>query len=190
MPGEATPPQTVGPFFGPGLLDARWGTAASDSAPGERIRVEGRLLDGERRPVSDGMIEIWQADPGGRYPHPFDPGGASVEDGFIGFGRSGTDADGLFAFETVMPGSVVGPGGTMHSPHLNVHVFARGLLDRLATRVYFDDDPTREHDPFLASLPQERRDTLVARRQPSPTSAVYRFDVVLQGDAETVFFDG
>lgn len=190
MPGEGTPPQTIGPFFRPSLLDPRWRTVANESVSGERIRVEGRLLDGEGRPVSDGMIEIWQADPGGRYRHPSEPDGASVDDGFVGFGRSGTDADGRFAFDTVKPGSVAGPDGSTQSPHLNVHVFARGLLDRLATRAYFDDDPTRERDPFLSGVPQERRDTLLARRQPSTASAVYRFDVVLQGDAETVFFDG
>lgn len=190
MPGDPTPSQTVGPFFGPGLLGGSWSAIVGDSTSGDRIRLEGRLLDGEGQPVTDGMIEIWQADPGGRYRHPADADPATVDEGFVGFGRSGTDANGRFAFETVKPGSVTGPGGTPQALHLNVLVFARGLLDRLATRVYFDDDPLREADPFLLSVPEERRDTLLARRQPSTTSTVYRFDVVLQGDAETVFFDG
>jgi len=190
MPGEPTPPQTVGPFFRPSLLDPRWTVVASDSTVGERIRVEGHLRDGEGSPVSDGMIEVWQADPHGAYRHPAGAGSPSMDDGFVGFGRSGTDADGGFAFDTVMPGSVAGSDGSAQAAHLNVHVFARGLLDRLATRVYFDDDPSREQDPFLQSLPEERKRTLVARRQPGTTPAVYRIDVVLQGDDETVFFDG
>lgn len=190
MPGEPTPPQTVGPFFGPSLLDPRWTVVASGPTSGERIRVEGRLRDGEGRPLTDGMIEIWQADPGGRYRHPADAGSSSMDDGFVGFGRSGTDADGRFAFDTVMPGPVARSGGSAQAAHLNVHVFARGLLDRLATRVYFDDDPSREQDPFLLGLPEERRQTLVARRQESKTPTVYRIDFVLQGDGETVFFDG
>jgi len=190
MPGEPTPPQTVGPFFRPSLLGERWTASPGPTTFGERIRVEGRLLDGEGRPVSDGMIEVWQADPGGRYRHPADAGSTTTDDGFVGFGRSGTDADGRFAFDTVKPGSVAGPGGSEQAPHLNVLVFARGLLDRLATRVYFDDDPTREMDPFLLSVPEDRRDSLLAHRQPGATPAMYRFDFVLQGDGETVFFDG
>jgi protocatechuate 3,4-dioxygenase alpha subunit len=190
MPGEPTPPQTVGPFFRPGLLGEPWTAVVGGSTSGERIRIEGRMLDGEGRPVSDGMIEIWHADPGGRYRHPADAGTGAPDERFVGFGRSGTDADGRFAFETVKPGPVAGPGDQRQAPHLNVLVFARGLLDRLATRVYFDDDRLREMDPFLLSVPEERRGTLVARREPGATPAVYRYDVVLQGDGETVFFDG
>jgi protocatechuate 3,4-dioxygenase alpha subunit len=190
MPGDPTPPQTVGPFFHPSLLGEPWTAVVDGSTSGERIRVEGRLLDGEGRPVSDGMIEIWQADPGGRYRHPADAGTPAPDEDFVGFGRSGTGPDGRFAFETVKPGSVAGPGESRQSPHLNVLVFARGLLDRLATRAYFDDDPSLETDPFLRSLPEERRTTLLARRQPDTSPTVYRYDVVLQGDAETVFFDG
>ena len=159
------------------------------STSGERIRLEGRVFDGEGQPVSDAMIEIWQADAAGRYRHPSDAGPPASDEDFIGFGRSGTDADGRFAFETVKPGSVPGQEEDRQSPHLNVLVFARGLLDRLATRAYFDDDGPIETDPFLLSLPQERRATLVARREPDTSPPVYRYDVVLQGDAETVFFD-
>ncbi len=190
MPGDPTPPQTIGPFFQPSLLGEPWTAVVGGLTSGERIRVEGRLLDGEGQPVSDGMIEIWQADPGGRYRHPADTGTGVRDESFVGFGRSGTDADGRFTFETVKPGSVAGPGDRRQAPHLNVLVFARGLLDRLATRVYFDDDRLRETDPFLLSVPEERRDTLVARRESGATPAVYRYDVVLQGHAETVFFDG
>lgn len=190
MTGDRTPPQTVGPFFGSGLLGEPWTAIVGGSTSGERIRVEGRLLDGAGQPVSDGMFEIWQADPAGRYRHPADTGAGVLDESFVGFGRSGTDADGRFAFETVKPGPVAGPDGRQQAPHLNVLVFARGLLDRLATRMYFDDDRSRETDPFLLSVPEDRRDTLVARRDPGTTPAVYRYDVVLQGHNETVFFDG
>lgn len=190
MPGDPTPPQTVGPFFRPSLLGEPRTSIVRSTTSGERIKVEGRVLDGEGKPVSDAMIEIWQADPGGRYRHPVDRWPDPHEELFVGFGRSGTDADGRFAFETVKPGPVAGPGDRPQAPHLNVLVFARGLLDRLATRMYFDDDGSRDADPFLLSVPEERRPTLVARRQPGATPAVYRYDVILQGDGETVFFDG
>lgn len=188
MSGDPTPPQTVGPFFHPSLLGEPWASMVNSSTSGERIMVEGRVLDGEGEAVSDAMIEIWQADPAGRYRHPADAGIAARER-FVGFGRAGTDADGRFAFETVKPGAVAGPGESRQAPHLNVLVFARGLLDRLATRVYFDDDVSRETDPFLLGLPEDRRATVVAHLQPGTSPPVYRHDIVLQGDAETVFFD-
>lgn len=188
MAGDPTPPQTVGPFFRPSLLGEPRTSLATDATSGERIVVEGRVLDGDGRPVADAMLEVWQANASGRYRHPADTRDVPLDEGFVGFGRSGTDTDGRFRFETVKPGAVPGRGDTWQAPHLSVLVFARGLLDRLATRIYFEDDGSLATDPFLLRVPEHRRPTLVARKvSSSPTT--FRHDVVLQGDAETVFFD-
>jgi protocatechuate 3,4-dioxygenase alpha subunit len=190
MPADPTPPQTVGPFFQPSLLGESIASLVTRETPGERIVLEGHVLDGDDRPVSDAMLEVWQANAGGRYRHPADVRDVPLDESFVGFGRSGTDAGGHFAFETIKPGPVPGPGGRWQAPHLNVLVFARGLLDRLATRIYFDDDSSLATDPFLLSLPEGRRPTLLARKEAGSSPLTYRHDVVLQGDAETVFFDG
>ncbi|WP_372422505.1 protocatechuate 3,4-dioxygenase subunit alpha [Salinarimonas chemoclinalis] len=191
VPPGITPSQTVGPFFAycltPEEYDAR-GIAghavASPDAAGVRIHVEGRVLDGAGEPVPDAMLEIWQADGEGRYP------GDAANAAFRGFGRAQTDADGRFVFVTVKPGAVPAPGGGMQAPHIAVSVFARGLLNRLATRIYFDDEPANAADPVLSLVPPERRGTLIARRA---ADGVYAFDVRLQGDGdgagETVFFE-
>lgn len=182
-----TPSQTVGPFFACCLTPEAYGApgiagneVATPDAPGARIRIEGRVLDGAGEPVPDAMIEIWQADGEGRYPD--GAGNAAVR----GFGRAETDADGRFAFATVKPGPVPGPGGAPQAPHIAVSVFARGLLNRLATRLYFPDEPGNADDPVLALVPPERRGTLVAR---TPSAGVYAFDIRLQGEDETVFFE-
>ena len=180
---ELTPSQTIGPFFHPGLLREPWNEVAGPSVAGSRIRLEGRVLDGEGRPVDDAMVEVWQADGDGRYGHA-DPAGGS----FVGFGRSRTDGQGRYWFETILPGPVESPGG-VQAPYLNVHVFARGLLDRLATRIYFEGHPANPNDPVLRSVPAHRRPTLVARRAERDGVAVYDLDIVLQGPGETVFFD-
>lgn len=194
-----TSAQTIGPFFAPALL-GRGREAGNvevpvpDGAKGTRIRIEGRVLDGAGEPVSDAMLEVWQANADGRYDHPADPrGDAGLDDAFHGFARLGTDAAGGFRLETVKPGPVPGRGNAWQAPHLNLLVFARGLLDHLSTRVYFDDEPeANAADPVLRAIEPARRGTLVATldaARPSRLPLVYRFDIRLQGAGETVFLD-
>jgi len=190
MTGPAlTPPQTVGPFFHPALLraDAPGNRLAGPATPGEPIRIVGRVLDGDRAPVPDALVELWQADALGRYCHPADRWPTPSAPAFTGFGRCGTDEAGAFWFETVKPGPVPAPGGGRQAPHLSLTIFARGLLDLLATRLYFDDEPANESDPVLGLVPAERRRTLLTRREPG-AAATYRCEIVLQGEGETVFF--
>jgi protocatechuate 3,4-dioxygenase alpha subunit len=149
---------------------------------GERIAVAGRVLDGDGKPVSDALLELWQADPGGRYPGP----GAGPAGPFRGFGRVATDAEGAFRFTTVVPGRVPGPGGRLQAPHVAVAVFMRGLLRHLTTRMYFPGEAVGS-DPILELVEPARRATLVAR--PGPTPRLLEWNVVLQGEGETVFFD-
>ena len=181
-----TPSQTVGPFFELGLLDPSQRELVPAGTPGA-IRIEGAVLDGQGAPVPDAMIEIWQAAPSGRYAHPEDPRDfLLLDDGFTGFGRSGTDTAGRFWFQTVKPGSVPWLDGHPQAPHLNLSVFARGLLQRLVTRLYFPDEPeANAADPLLSSLPDPAiRSTLIAVEQ----GDVLRFDIHLQGEHETCFF--
>ena len=183
--------QTVGPFFAPTLLreDARRNVLTRPETAGERIRIEGRVLDGDGMAVPDAMVEIWQANAHGRYNHPADQGPAALDPTFTGFGRSGTAEDGSYWFETVKPGPVAFDGEKLQAPHICVTVFARGLLNHLVTRLYFEDEPTNAGDPLLQCVPHERRATLLARREPGDTVVVYRFDIVLQGSDETAFFN-
>lgn len=181
--------QTVGPFFNFSLTtNSNLGNLRIPSLEGEPIRLTFRVIDGDGAPAPrDAMIEIWQADSAGRYSHPRDP--RSVEVGaFHGFGRLETDAHGCCAFETIKPGRVAGPDSTLQAPHISVLVFARGLLKHLHTRVYFDGDPANIEDPVLALVPAERRATLFARRTQS-NPQLWHFDLILQGERETVFFD-
>ena len=185
-----TPAQTVGPFFHFALM--RHGVDQLDpkQEAGSPLVVAGYVIDGAGEVVSDAMVEIWQADGGGRYRHPADGRVGDVPTSFIGFGRVASTDDGIFRFTSAMPGTVPGPDGALQAPHLNVQVFARGLLDHLATRIYFPDHPANEDDPILARVPEQRRDTLIAREEGSEGEAlVYRFDIVLQGEDETVFFE-
>ena len=192
-----TPAQTIGPFFAPALLGRGRETGETpvpDGARGTRIRIEGRVLDGAGEPVSDAMLEVWQANADGRYDHPADTrGDAGLDDAFHGFARLGTDAAGGFRLETVKPGPVPGRGNAWQAPHLNLLVFARGLLHHLCTRVYFDDEgAANAADPVLRAVEPERRGTLVATldaTRPSPLPLVYRFDIRLKGTGETVFLD-
>jgi protocatechuate 3,4-dioxygenase, alpha subunit len=186
-----TPSQTVGPYFTMRLSGEGENVLITESTVGERIRIEGTVTDGDGKPVEDALLEIWQADADGHYVHPDDrwplaPGG------FTGFGRAASGfADGAYRFDTVKPGSVASAYGSLQAPHLAVIVQARGMLNALYTRIYFSDEQAANaSDRVLASVPEDRRSTLIARLidDAGPTST-YRFDIHLQGDAETVFFD-
>ena len=190
-----TPSQTVGPFFAPSLTpgkDYPWHQSIANDlitsdASGQRIRIEGRVLDGDGAPVNDAMVEIWQADAAGRYAHPADKQRPNAK--FTGFGRAGSDAQGRFSFSTVKPGAVAGPDGKKQAPHIVVAVFARGLPRHAYTRIYFSDEAANAADPILDLVPAERRATLIARREEKNGGPVYAFDIRLQGENETVFFD-
>ena len=184
-----TPSQTVGPFLRIALNWQDESSVVPAGTPGA-VTIGGRLFDGAGEPVPDGVVETWQADPAGRFAHSDDPRGAvdSGIPGFRGFGRSLTDRYGGFRFTTIKPGPVPGPGGTLQAPHIVVTVFMRGLLKHLFTRVYFPDEPANAEDPVLKLVPAERRATLIARRVPGEKSAL-EWNVVVQGQDETVFFD-
>ena len=186
-----TASQTTGPFFSDCLLraDATRAVVASGDTDGERIRIEGRVLDGDGAPVPDALVETWQANAHGRFNHPADERRLPLDPAFLGYARVGTDDDGRFAIETIKPGRVpLGPGDArLQAPHLAVAILGRGLLNHLYTRIYFADEPSNADDAVLALVPAERRETLLARR--ADGTATYRFDVVLQGERETVFFD-
>jgi protocatechuate 3,4-dioxygenase alpha subunit len=190
-----TPSQTVGPYFAYGLTAPQYGypftglasdQVADELVPGERIRITGRVFDGAGVPIPDAMIEIWQADSEGRYAHPNDVRASNQR--FRGFGRfgTGTERENRFTFSTVKPGSVDG----VQAPHVNVIVFMRGMLTHAYTRIYFSDEAdANARDPVFSSVPAERRGTLIARREEIPAGTLYHFDIHMQGDDETVFFD-
>ncbi len=182
--------QTVGPFFNFGLTaNASLGVLACAGAAGERIRLEFRVLDGEGEPApGDAMIELWQADAGGCYAHSLDPRCGEADPEFRGFGRLETSGAGVCVFETVKPGRVPGPDGELQAPHINVVLFARGLLKHLYTRVYFAGEPANGEDPILALVPEDRRATLLADRARDRPDT-WQFVIRLQGENETVFFD-
>lgn len=180
--------QTVGPFFHFGLTDGVSGCIAAASAPGEHVRISVRVADGAGVPVPDAMVEVWQADPEGKYPEPIAGDGRTPSREFRGYGRQATDANGECAFETVKPGRVADGQGGLQAPHLNICLFARGLLRQLHTRVYFDGDPTLVDDAALQRVAADRRATLLARSSGS-APGVWQFDIRLQGEQETVFFD-
>jgi len=191
-----TPSQTVGPFFKYGLTpngaydwnDAFTNNLVTPDTSGDRIRVTGRVFDGDGKLVPDCMLEIWQADAQGRFSDPQDKR-APPNSSFKGFGRCGTDANGDYAFDTIKPGTVPDPDGKPQAPHLLLAIFARGMLLHLYTRIYFDGEAGNAADPILALVPADRRATLIATRESGSGNAVYRFDIRLQGDDETVFFD-
>ena len=188
-----TASQTVGPFFAPCLLreDALRNVLTGPETVGERIRIEGRVFDGDGAPVPDALVEIWQADERGRYNHPDDAGTAPLDSDFSGFGRSGTEEDGSYWFETIKPGPVPFNAQQWQAPHIVVTIFARGLLNHLVTRLYFADEPTNASDPILQLVPDERRATLLAGRasEGEGETNTYRFDIILQGTGETAFFN-
>lgn len=182
-----TPSQTVGPYLAIGLT---WDDGEQVVPPGTEgeIIVGGQLTDGAGAPIPDGLVETWQADPEGRFDHPDDPRGAARPSvaGFRGFGRSQTVNGGHWQVRTVKPGPLPTPDGGLEAPHLDVSVFARGMLDRVVTRIYFPED-TAAHaaDPVLQAVDGDRRHTLIATR----VDGGYRFDIRVQGEGETVFFD-
>ncbi|MEI5688337.1 protocatechuate 3,4-dioxygenase subunit alpha [Sphingomonas kyungheensis] len=206
-----TPSQTVGPFFHYGLpwkggadlvgqseMGARPDLFAEEhwllnlSAPtgtpqGAVIEIAGRVLDAEGAPVVDAMIEIWQANAAGRY-HALDDDrdDVPIDPHFIGFGRAAVDAEGVYRFRTILPGRVPGPGNSLQAPHVAVSVFGRGLIKRLATRLYFEGAAGNDEDPVLACVPAERRGTLIAQQR---GEGLWWLDLRLAGADETVFFD-
>jgi protocatechuate 3,4-dioxygenase alpha subunit len=182
-----TPSQTTGPYLHIGLTDKHSVTRiAGPAVPGERVRLKCRVFDVDGAPLNDAMIEIWQADATGKYNHPDDAQGG--ESSFIGFGRAATNEKGECEFETIKPGSVPGPENTVQAPHLNVAVYARGILLQLYTRIYFAGDGANGRDHVLALVPAERRETLMAQ-SPSELAGSWLFDIRLRGERETVFFD-
>jgi protocatechuate 3,4-dioxygenase alpha subunit len=181
-----TPSQTIGPYFHMGMLAGRDTNLVSPDDP-DAVRIRGRVTDGTGEAAADACIEVWQANRAGRYAHPEDDrDDLPLEEGFSGFARCPTDDDGRFELVTVKPGPVPFPDGRMQARHIDVSVFARGLLNRVVTRIYFPDEEARNAaDPVLSSIDDaERRATLVARAEGDDLV----FDIVLQGDGETAFF--
>jgi protocatechuate 3,4-dioxygenase, alpha subunit len=180
-----TPSQTVGPYFAIGLP---WPEGPNAVAPGTSgaFTIRGTIYDGAGQPVPDYLIETWQADPDGRFADMWGYGGPSALEGFRGFARMGQeDGDGSFELLTVKPGPVSLPSGAVAAPHIDVSVFARGMLNRCVTRIYFaDEEAANAADPVLATVPADRRSTLLA----DAANGGYRYDIRLQGPAETVFF--
>jgi protocatechuate 3,4-dioxygenase alpha subunit len=186
---HSLPSQTIGPFFHFSLTwNPALGCLRRADAKGEHIRVRFRLVDGDGAPVPDGMLEIWQADASGKYDHPEDVQSQAHDPALCGFGRLATDNEGYCTFETVYPGRVPDGRGAGQASHLNISVFARGLLGRLCTRLYFAGDSALSKDPVLALVPENRRHTLIARRHANEP-AQWNFEIRLQGEQETVFFD-
>lgn len=184
-----TASQTVGPFFHLGCTKyGSVGSLVTSATKGERIRVTCRVLDGDGdgAAVNDAMIEIWQANALGKYHHPDDPQQKAIDPTFRGFGRLATDEKGACTFETIKPGRVPGNDGSLQAAHINVSVFARGVLKRLATRIYFAGDPATANDPVLGLVPTDRWHTLLAQQEPP---GEWNFDIHLCGKNETVFFD-
>lgn len=183
---QLTPSQTIGPFLHIEVpYDGEEHLVAPNHA--DAIRLLGSIVDGEGNPVDDALVEIWQANAAGRYAHPEDTRDElPLEDGFTGFGRCATDTEGRFEFTTVKPGPVPGPDDRRQAPHIDVSVFARGLLNRLVTRIYFPDEAeANASDPVLSLIedPAER-ETLIAQQE----DGALRFDIRLQGEGQTAFF--
>ena len=197
-----TASQTAGPYVHIGLAPKQAGSdifeknfsnmLAGPDTKGERIRIEGRVFDGSGTPVRDVLIEIWQANAAGRYNHPADRQHKDLDDGFRGWGRGCSDFEtGVYTFDTIKPGPVEGRNGRVMAPHVNFWIVARGINVGLNTRMYFSDEAAANaKDPVLNMIEWEvRRKTLIAERSERDGEVVYRFDIVIQGEGETVFFD-
>lgn len=186
MPGP-TPSQTVGPFFSIGMKRLFSSDQSASGREAEAIAITGQVLDGDGQPVPDAVLEFWQADQFGKYAQP--ESASSEGAAFLGWARVPTDAQGSFTLRTIKPGAVAnGSSGSPQAPHINVIIFMRGLLRHLYTRIYFDGEPANQSDPVLQTMPENRRATLVARRSETNRKQ-YLWNVVLQGNGETVFFD-
>ena len=188
MDGRSTPSQTVGPYFSIGFAWMERSDLTEGARKGTRVTFRGRVLDGEGQPVPDAVLEIWQADPDGHYALRDDNTDPATAKHFFGFGRVSTNEQGQFCFTTLKPGSVPAPDGGQQAPHLEVSVFMRGLLRRLITRIYFPGEAANETDPVLGSIPAVRRHTLIAHPDAAKADSLV-WDVHLQGDQETVFFE-
>lgn len=188
-----TASQTAGPFFRFALDHPEWNDLTSGGrALGETIRIEGRVLDGDGAPMPDALVEIWQANAAGRYDHAEDKQDKALDPHFRGFGRCPTNEDGRYRFTTIRPGSVPGRGNTLQAPHINLTIFARGLLKHLTTRIYFSDsEVANERDPVLNAIEDTaaRRTLLAMPVGNDGPVTTYRFDIIVQGNGETVFFD-
>jgi protocatechuate 3,4-dioxygenase, alpha subunit len=187
-----TASQTAGPFFAIGLSRPGWSDlTGGGQAQGERIAIEGRVFDGSREPVPDALLEIWQANAAGRYAHPEDRQEKPLDPHFRGFGRCATDRDGRYRFLTIRPGPVPGRGNALQAPHISIAIFARGLLRQLTTRLYFPEEPLNTTDPVLGLVedPARRRTLIAAAAGEEGGGKLYRFDILLHGEGETVFFD-
>jgi len=183
---QLTPSQTIGPFYWGTIVKAYRADLAPPGVAGERLSLVLTLHDAEGAVVPDGLLEIWQANSHGRYKHPDDRRNLALDPAFDGFGRASTFTDGSSTFSTVKPGRVPWPAGGMQAPHINVGIFARGLLNRVATRLYFDGDPANAEDPVLKMIDPARRPTLLAKKDAGST---WRLPIHLGGPNETVFFD-
>jgi protocatechuate 3,4-dioxygenase alpha subunit len=178
----------VGPYVAIGFKNCSPVNLARTGVSGEEVTLCGRVLDGDGKPVSDAVIETWQANSHGRYAHPDDDQNKPLVAGFRGWGRVLPDVNGAFRLTTIKPGCVPGPGGTLQAPHLVAVVFMRGMLKHLFTRIYFPGEPANADDPVLKLVAPERRATLIAKKIADQPGAL-EWNVILQGKDETVFFD-
>jgi protocatechuate 3,4-dioxygenase alpha subunit len=185
---NATTSQTVGPFFSIGMCRSIKQDLADTDVSGERVSIMGRVLNGVGQPVPDAILEIWQANSHGKYAHPEDDQDKPLDANFSGYGRIPTNAEGNFRFTTIKPGQVPDPDGKLQAPHIVVSVFARGLLRRLVTRIYFPGEAANDSDFALKLVEPARRETLIAKKLSGGAGAL-EWNVVLQGFNETVFFD-
>jgi len=177
--------QTVGPFYRIGLIYGQpQNDLVEEQTLGERITLTGVVYDGEGEPIPDALLEIWQPDANGIFNHPSDPLQKQADPHFLGFGRAETRNAGHYEFKTVKPGGRDGA-----APYINIHIFGRGMIVHAITRVYFPEEPANKEDPALNAVEPDRRHTLIATPEGSDGPAVYRFDIRMQGEDETVFFN-